>query len=259
LWFYSTLPLYIVIFKGKVNFFPANRLKNIPLRLAFCAFEVYSKEYPFSCGRYAGLKIDKTKIDEIKGFLDERESARLYEIALEASKKGPCLEIGSYCGKSAVYIGGACKENNAVLFSLDHHRGSEEQQPRQEYFDPDLLDAQTNLIDTLPFFRRTLAVFNLEDTVIPIVGRSEIVGRDWQTPLSFIFIDGSHAYESALKDYEVWSKHLMPGGYLVFHDIFPDPAKGGQAPYRVYQLAVASGRYEELPLFVSLGILKRKK
>ncbi|HOD31308.1 MAG TPA: class I SAM-dependent methyltransferase [Smithellaceae bacterium] len=205
------------------------------------------------------MNIDKIKIDKIKGFLDERESDYLYQLALKASKKGPCLEIGSYCGKSAVYIGGACKENNAVLFSLDHHRGSEEQQPGQEYFDPDLLNEQTGLIDTLPLFRHTLAVFALENTVIPVVGRSETVGRVWQTPLSLIFIDGSHAYESVLKDYQIWSKHLMPGGYLVFHDIFPDPEKGGQAPYRVYQLAVASRQYEELPLFVSLGILKRKK
>lgn len=194
------------------------------------------------------MNIDKIKIDKIKGFLDERESDYLYQLALKASKKGPCLEIGSYCGKSAVYIGGACKENNAVLFSLDHHRGSEEQQPGQEYFDPDLLNEQTGLIDTLPLFRHTLAVFALEDTVIPIVGRSETIGRAWQTPLSLIFIDGSHAYESVLKDYQIWSKHLMPGGYLVFHDIFPDPEKGGQAPYRVYQLAVASRQYEELPL-----------
>lgn len=205
------------------------------------------------------MKIDKTIIDKIKGFLDERESEYLYELALKAGKKGPFLEIGSYCGKSAVFIGEACKKNNAVLFSLDHHRGSEEQQPGQEYFDPDLLDEQTGLIDTLPFFRRTLLDFGLENTVIPIIGRSETVGRNWQTPLGLIFIDGSHAYESVLKDYEVWAKHLMPGGYLVFHDIFPDPAKGGQAPYRVYQLAVASEQYEELPMFVSLGILKRKK
>ena len=205
------------------------------------------------------MKIDKTKIDKIKGFLDERESEYLYELAFTASKKGPCLEIGSYCGKSAVFIGGACKENNAVLFSLDHHRGSEEQQHGQEYFDHDLLDEQTGLIDTLPFFRRTLVEFKLEDTVIPIIGRSETVGRNWQTPLGLIFIDGSHAYESVLKDYEVWAKHLTPGGYLVFHDIFPDPAKGGQAPYRVYQFAVSSGQYEEMPMFVSLGILKRKK
>ncbi len=205
------------------------------------------------------MKIDKRKIDKIKGFLDEREARYLYELALKAGKKGPCLEIGSYCGKSAVYLGTACKENDTVLFSLDHHTGSEEQQPGEEYFDPELLDQETGKIDTLSFFRKTIAEFDLEDTVIPIIGRSEIVGRTWQTPLSLIFIDGSHAYESVLNDYKIWAKHLIIGGYLVFHDIFPDPAKGGQAPYLVYQMAVASDLYEEMPMCESLGILKRKK
>ena len=205
------------------------------------------------------MKIDKAKTSKIKGFLDEEEAQRLFNLALVASKIGPCLEIGSYCGKSAIYLGTACKENNSVLFSLDHHTGSEEQQPGQEYYDPDLLDKETGKIDTLRLFRKTIEDFNLENAVIPVIGRSEIVGRAWQTPLSLIFIDGSHAYESVLNDYKIWSKHLIVDGYLLFHDIFSDPAKGGQAPYLVYRKAVGSDRYEEMPLFKSLGILKRKK
>lgn len=205
------------------------------------------------------LKIDKLKAAKTKGFLDDEEAERLFSLALIAGKTGPCLEIGSYCGKSAIYLGTACKENNTVLFSLDHHTGSEEQQPGQEYFDPDLLDKETGKIDTLRLFRRTIEDFDLKDAVIPLIGRSEIVGRVWQTPLSLIFIDGSHAYESVLNDYKIWSKHLIAGGYLLFHDIFPDPAKGGQAPYLVYRKAVGSDRYEEMPLYKSLGILKRKK
>jgi MMP 1-O-methyltransferase len=205
------------------------------------------------------LQIDKSKVAEIKGFLDEREADYLYELALSASKKGPCLEIGSYCGKSAIYIGSACKTNRSVLFSIDHHCGSEEQQPGEAYFDPDLLDRETGKIDTLRLFRKTISDFNLEDTVVPVIGRSEIVGRAWQTALSFVFIDGSHAYESVLTDYQTWSKHILPGGYLVFHDIFPDPTKGGQAPYQVYQQALASPLFEEMPMFESVGILKRKK
>jgi predicted O-methyltransferase YrrM len=205
------------------------------------------------------LQINNSKIAEIKGFLDEREADHLYQMALSASKKGPCLEIGSYCGKSAVYIGSACKTNGSVLFSIDHHRGSEEQQPGEAYFDPDLLDRETGKVDTLRLFRKTIIDFNLEDTVIPIIGRSEIVGRSWQTPLSFVFIDGSHAYDSVLTDYQVWSKHLMSGGVLVFHDIFSDPAKGGQAPYNVYQIALASRLFEEMPMVESMGILKRKQ
>ena len=203
--------------------------------------------------------MNREKIDKVKGFLDEHEANCLYQLALEAGKNGPCLEIGSYCGKSSVYLGTACKKNSTVLFSIDHHSGSEEQQPGEEYFDPDLLDKETGKIDTLRFFRKTIADFDLEDTVIPIIGRSETIGRAWETPLSLIFIDGSHAYESVLCDYNIWTKKLILGGYLLFHDIFPDPAKGGQAPYLVYQKAVSSGLYEEKPMCKSLGILIRRK
>jgi MMP 1-O-methyltransferase len=204
------------------------------------------------------LKIDFAKALNVKGFLDEAEARRLYLMALESSKFAPCLEIGSYCGKSAIFLGTACKENNAVLFSVDHHTGSEEQQPGQEYFDPDLLDKETGKIDTFRLFRKTIDDFGLENTVVPIIGHSEVVGRAWNTQLSLIFIDGSHAYESVLNDYQIWAKHILPGGYLVFHDIFPDPAQGGQAPYLVYQKAIASELYEAQPLFKSLGVLKRK-
>ena len=204
------------------------------------------------------MKIDKEKIGTIKGFLDEREANCLYNLALKAGKKGPCLEFGSYCGKSSVYLGMACKESPTVLFSIDHHGGSEEQQPGEEYFDPDLLDKETGKIDTLRHFRKTITDFDLDDIVIPVIGRSATIGNVWKTALSLIFIDGSHAYEAVLSDYDIWAKNLIVGGYLLFHDIFSDPAKGGQAPYLVYQKAVASGLYEEMPMCESLGILVRK-
>jgi predicted O-methyltransferase YrrM len=204
------------------------------------------------------MEINKENINKVKGFLDEREADCLYKLALKAGKNGPCLEIGSYCGKSSVYIGTACRENSTVLFSIDHHTGSEEQQPGEAYFDPDLSDEETGKVDTLKQFRKTIADFDLEDVVIPVIGRSALIGSVWKTPLSLIFIDGSHAYESVLNDYNIWANNLIPGGYLLFHDIFPDPAKGGQAPYLVYQKAVESGLYEVMPMFESLGILIRK-
>ena len=204
------------------------------------------------------MEINKENINQVKGFLDEREADCLYKLALKAGKNGPCLEIGSYCGKSSVYIGTACKENSTVLFSIDHHTGSEEQQPGEAYFDPDLFDKEAGKVDTLKHFRKTIADFDLEDVVIPVIGRSALIGSVWKTPLSLIFIDGSHAYESVLNDYNIWANNLIPGGYLLFHDIFPDPAKGGQAPYLVYKIAVESGLYEEMPMFESLGILIRK-
>jgi predicted O-methyltransferase YrrM len=203
------------------------------------------------------MQLDDVLLEEIKGFLDEEEGRCLYGIALKASRQGPCLEIGSYCGKSAIYLGSACKANNGILFSIDHHRGSEEQQPGEEYFDPDLFDARSGRIDTFKEFRRIIEKAALEDTIVPIVCRSEVAARLWATPLSLVFIDGGHSYEAAFTDYQCWSRHIMPEGYLLIHDIFIDPKQGGQAPYEVYKLARASGLFQELPMVKTLGVLQR--
>jgi len=199
----------------------------------------------------------QTLLQNIKGFLDEDEGKRLYDIALEAGRLGPCLEIGSYCGKSAIYLGTACRETGTILFSIDHHRGSEEQQPDQEYFDPELFDVQTGCVDTFNNFRKTILAAGLENTVVPMVCKSEVAARSWATPLSLVFIDGGHTYEAASTDYNAWAGHILPGGYLLIHDIFKDPAKGGQAPYHIYNLAIASRLFQELSMTKTLGVLRR--
>lgn len=200
---------------------------------------------------------DKESMDSVKGFMDEEEGNRLYEITLEAGKKGPCLEIGSYCGKSAIYLGSACKENGSVLFSIDHHRGSEEQQKGEEYFDPELYDSELGCVDTFRIFRSTIEKWGLTDTLVPLVCKSEVAARTWATPLSLVFIDGGHSFEAAFNDYNCWSRHIIPGGYLLIHDIFKDPEQGGQAPYHVYQYAVASGLYKPVSMTKSLGVLQK--
>lgn len=200
---------------------------------------------------------DEQHLQGIKGFLSPVEGRCLYELALAASQTGPCLEIGSYCGKSAVYLGKACQINQAILFTVDHHRGSEEQQPGELWFDPQLYNMQTGSVDTLPGLRHTLAAFDLEDTVVPLVCHSAIAARQWATPLSLIFIDGGHAPATVQTDYEVWVSHLRPGGYLVFHDIYLNPDQGGQAPREVYEQAAASGLFSVQPVVDTLGILKR--
>ena len=196
--------------------------------------------------------------EKVKGFLADDEGRALYEIALAAANLGPCLEIGSFCGKSAVYIGAACRERGVTLFTIDHHRGSEEQQPGQLYFDPELYDEKSAEINSLPLLRNTLKAAGLEDTVIPMITLSGVAARNWATPLGLVFIDGGHSYETALTDYQNWSTHLLGGGFLAFHDIYTDPAKGGQAPRRVYEKALAGGDFEALPMVNSLGILKKR-
>lgn len=194
---------------------------------------------------------------QVKGFLKEEEGLRLYELAREASALGPCLEIGSYCGKSTIYLGQGCKEADGLLFSIDHHRGSEEHQPGEEYHDADLYDPEGKHMDSFSAFRQTLARAFLEDVVVPIVARSSVAARRWATPLSLVFIDGGHSFEAAYADYSSWASHIMPSGYLVIHDIFKDPKEGGQAPYDIYRLALASGLFTECPMVNTLGTLKR--
>lgn len=203
------------------------------------------------------MKIEDLPSKQLKGFLADNEAFRLYELSKEAAKRGPCLEIGSYCGKSSAYLGIGCQESGGILFSIDHHRGSEEQQPGQEYFDPELLDKETGLIDTFKIFRKAINDLALQDTVIPIVAPSSLVARCWSIPLSLVFIDGGHTFDAAFNDYNSWSSHLIAGGFLVIHDIFPDPTKGGQAPHSIYHLALASGLYTAEPITDTLGVLKR--
>jgi MMP 1-O-methyltransferase len=196
-------------------------------------------------------------INSVKGFLDDEEGAALYQHALLAAQYGPVLEVGSYCGKSTVYLGAACKQTESLLFAIDHHRGSEEHQLGEQYHDAQLYDPEFNKMDSFREFRRTLARAQLEDTVIPIVTTSDLAARLWTTPLAMVFIDGGHSMQAALSDFHSWSKHVMRGGLLAIHDVFPNPADGGRPPFEIWQLAQQSGLFETLPLVKSLGVLKR--
>lgn len=196
-------------------------------------------------------------IRTIKGFLAAQEGEALYHLAAEASNLGACLEVGSYCGKSTIYLASACKLMDSVLFAVDHHRGSEEHQPGEEYHDPELYDDGAELMDSFRTFRANIRAAQLDDWVVPVVAPSAVAARRWNTPLALVFIDGGHSLEAATTDYRSWSRHIVPGGYLAIHDIFPDPADGGQAPYDIYKLALASGQFELVEMVNTLGILRR--
>ncbi len=196
-------------------------------------------------------------IDNIKGFLAQDEAEALYHHALDASRRGAVLEIGSYCGKSTIYLGLACRQNCATVFALDHHRGSEEHQLGEYFHDPDLYDDGEELVDTFKEFRRNIRSAGLNETVVPVVAGSEAAARQWQTPLAMVFIDGGHSLQAALTDYRCWTAHLMRGGILAIHDLFEDAHEGGQAPFAVYRMAKASGLFEDLGQINSLGLLRR--
>jgi predicted O-methyltransferase YrrM len=192
-----------------------------------------------------------------KGFMPDDEGSALHAAGRGAAELGPLLEVGSYCGKSAVYLGAAARDGGTVLFSVDHHRGSEENQAGWEHHDPEVVDTVTGRMDTLPFFRRTIERAGLEDSVIAIVGDSPVIAAHWRTPLGLVFIDGGHSLDVVAADHDSWSPHVAPGGLLVFHDVFEDPRDGGQAPFEVWKRAVASGEFTPASTTGSLRTLRR--
>jgi predicted O-methyltransferase YrrM len=195
---------------------------------------------------------------DAKGFMPDDEGDLLHRLALARLRHGPVLEVGSYCGKSAIYMGAAAREVGGTVFTVDHHRGSEENQPGWEYHDATLADPDTGRLDTLPTFRRTIALAGLEDYVVAVVGRSTTVSAHWRTPLSLLFIDGGHTDEHASNDYVGFGRWVEHGATLVIHDVFPDPADGGQAPYRIYLRALEDG-FEESDALGSMRVLIRRE
>ena len=193
-----------------------------------------------------------------KGFMPDDEGAFLHRHAADAAAAGPLLEVGSYCGKSTIYLAAAARLHRGTVFAVDHHRGSEENQAGWEHHDPTLVDPEVGLMDTLPIFRRTVHDAGLEDVVVAVVGASATVGRHWRTPLSLLFVDGGHGEEPARTDYETWAPWVQAGGLLLIHDVFPDPADGGRPPYEIYLRALQDG-FTEVDAQGSMRALRRTK
>ncbi|HZE16254.1 MAG TPA: class I SAM-dependent methyltransferase, partial [Mycobacterium sp.] len=194
---------------------------------------------------------------QVTGFMPPDEGRALHEAALRYFDHGVGVEIGTYCGKSTVLLGAAAVTTGSVLYTVDHHHGSEEHQPGWEYHDASLVDQVTGRFDTLPSFRRTLDLAGLDDNVVAVVGKSAVVARGWRTPLQLLFIDGGHSEAAAHQDFDGWAGWVTVGGALIIHDVFPDPRDGGQAPYQIYCRALQSGEFEQVSNTGALRVLER--
>jgi MMP 1-O-methyltransferase len=194
-----------------------------------------------------------------RGFMPDDEGLALFEAGARAARFGigPLVEVGAYCGKSTIYLGAAARESSTVLYSLDHHRGSEENQAGWAHHEPDLVDPETGRMDTLPHWRRNVAACDLESYVVGLIGDSPVVAKNWATPLALVFIDGGHGEEPAWADYRGWAPHVARDGLLVVHDVFADPADGGRPPYEIWCQALRSGAFAEDGGVGSLRVLRR--
>jgi MMP 1-O-methyltransferase len=195
--------------------------------------------------------------ERVTGFMPADEGRALHDAALSYLDRGVAVEIGTYCGKSTVLLGAAAQARDSVLYTVDHHHGSEEHQAGWDYHDASMVDAVTGRFDTLPTARHTLDEAGLDDNVVAVVGKSTVVARGWRTPLQLLFIDGGHSEEAARRDYEGWAKWVSSGGALIIHDVFPDPRDGGRPPYEIYCRALKSGAFVEKSVTGSMRVLER--
>jgi predicted O-methyltransferase YrrM len=195
--------------------------------------------------------------ESVIGFMPADEGKALFDAAARFLAGGVAVEIGTYCGRSTILLGAAAAETGSVLYTVDHHHGSEEHQPGWEFHDTAMVDPVSGRFDTLPMFRRTLDAAGLDDTIVAVVGKSTVVARGWRTPLQLLFIDGGHSEEVAQADFDGWAKWVSVGGALIIHDVFPDPRDGGRPPYHIYCRALDSGDFTEVSASGSLRVLER--
>ena len=180
------------------------------------------------------------KYKDIKGFMPEHEGKALYKWARKFSEYGPLLEIGTYCGKSSMFLSEGAQANDQYVYTIDHHMGSEEHQVNEEYFDIEIFDELSKRINSFPLFLENINNFGIKN-IVPIVNESSLVAKSWSSPLAMVFIDGGHSLETAMNDFISWHEKIISGGALVIHDIFENPEDGGQAPYEVYMHALKNG------------------
>ncbi|OBI82487.1 class I SAM-dependent methyltransferase [Mycobacterium sp. E740] len=195
--------------------------------------------------------------EQVTGFMPADEGRALFDAAVKYLGDGVGVEIGTYCARSTVLLGAAAQQTGGVIYTVDHHHGSEEHQPGWEYHDASMVDPVTGLFDTLPTARHTLDAAGLDDHVVAVVGRSPVVARGWRTPLRLLFIDGGHTEEAAQRDFDGWAKWVEVGGALVIHDVFPNPDEGGQAPFHIYRRALDSNEFREISATGSMRVLER--
>ena len=194
---------------------------------------------------------------DVKGFLSDKEAKKLQELFLNVHHLGSVLEIGTYCGKSTLNFALIAKKIGGLIYTIDHHTGSEEHQLGEEYHDEDLYDKRLKKFNTLPEFLKNLRSSNLDNFIIPIISKSSDASKTFSELISLLFIDGGHSLEAALSDYNSWKDKICSGGLLVIHDVFPNPKDGGRPPFEIYSKAQKSKQFEDLGIYETLGILKK--
>jgi predicted O-methyltransferase YrrM len=162
------------------------------------------------------IKTVKDLSDKVEGWLELSEGELLYDLAKGCRGTGAIVEIGSWKGKSTVWIAqGSKKGSRTKVFAVDPHVGSPEHQ------------AAEGSVWTLREFEENMRKTGCSDIVEPIVKTSEAAAPGINMPVEFVFVDGAHEYEMVKLDFELWFPKLIEGGIVAFHDTigWPGPKR----------------------------------
>lgn len=183
-------------------------IDKLRLRNLFLCSRIKRKTYKLE-KNYAAVNIEETRsiADTVEGWLTDREGQTLYNLAKNCKGEGVIVEIGSWKGKSTIWIGNGSKNGNSVLiYAIDPHTGSLEHQK------------ENNFVKTFEDFKKNIKNAKVDDIIVPIVKTSKDAAKTFNKKVEFIFIDGAHEYNSVKLDFDMWVPKVLNGGIIAFHD-----------------------------------------
>lgn len=181
--------------------------------------------------------------DRLDGWLHPQEGKFLYKAAKNCKGKGVIVEIGSWKGKSTIWLAKGSKAGSGVkVYAIDPHTGSSEN--RDKY----------GKVWTYPEFEHNITEADVQDIVVPLIKTSEESGREWDgKAIELLWIDGAHEYEMVKQDFELWSQYLIEGGIIAFHDTI-----GWSGPRRLVKEEIYTSRNFTDVRFIMTSTFARK-
>ena len=167
--------------------------------------------------KYSNKSADLSRISflgqQIRGMTQKYAGELLFNLAYMQDLKGDVIEIGSYLGKSAFFLGNAVKlSGNGKLFAIDHFKGNKNKEHIYKINNEDLSDLKG-------IFLEHINKFELEGYVNLIDKPSHEASKEIKdNSVRLIFIDGDHSGEGVLNDIVSYKKKLKKNSIIIFDD-----------------------------------------
>ena len=173
-------------------------------------------------------------IDPQVGILD-KEGCLLFDYASKIPTKGLIIEIGSWRGRSTVWLGQGAMFRGGKVLAVDPHEGME------------------GFGESYNEFLNNIERCKVSNNVMPILLTSKVFFENYTEKVDMVFIDGLHDYPTVLNDTLESLDHLKENGILAMHDTV---AYAG--PYKVLKMLLfLDNRVRALKQVGQVAVLKK--